>query len=94
MSPKCYIAFNEEDETIKLGSKGVPHSIKLELANFRDKLYGDVSKEVELQSLRLVNNKMTRIKQRKNALNDFFTKYHLMHDRITCKPLQINGEYL
>ena len=94
MSPKCYIAVNEDDYSIKLGSKGVPHSIRLELDNFRDKLYGDVTTEVELQSLRLVKNKMTRVKQRKNALNDFFVKFHVMHDRITCKPLRKNGEYI
>ena len=94
LSPKCYIAYNEDDNSTKLGSKGVPHSIRLELENFRDKLYGDVTKEVELQSLRLVNNQMKRIKQRKNALNDFFTKFHVMNDRITCKPLKKNDEYL
>lgn len=94
LSPKCYFAVNEADLSCKLGSKGVPHSVRLELDHFRDKLYGSVEKSVELRSLRLVNNRMTRITQRKNALNDFFTKFHLMDDKITCKPLKINDMYI
>ena len=88
------MAFNCEDLSTKMGSKGVPHSVKLELNNFRDKLYGDVSKSVELRSLRLINNRMVRTTQRRNALNDFFTKFRLLNDRITCQPLQINGQYI
>ena len=67
LSPKCYLAVNELDSSYKLGSKGVPHSVRLELDHFRDKLYGSVDKSVELRSLRLVNNRMARITQKKNA---------------------------
>ena len=30
----------------------------------------------------------------KEGLNGLFLKFHLEDDLITCKPLQINGEYL
>ena len=94
LSPKCYFAFDESDSSVKLGTKGVPHSIKLELSNFRDRLYGDVPTTVEIRSLRLLNNKMSRVSQRKTALNHYFTKFHVMNDKITCKPLKVENKYI
>ena len=91
LSPKCYIAFDEETKKTKSGTKGVPKSAKLELENFLARLYCGTEYYINLQSLRMINNRMTRTKQRKSALNDLFVKFPVQDDRISCSPLAENG---
>ena len=94
LSPKCYMAYNEETKETKLGTKGVPRSSKLELQNFLDKLYFGTSHCVEIRSLRMINNRMARTKQKRSALSDLFLKFAVQNDRISCAPLCENGEIL
>ena len=91
LSPKCYFAYNEETDETKLGTKGVPRRSKLQLQNFLSKLYFGTDHCVEIRSLRMINNKMTRTKQKRSALNDLFLKFAVQNDRISCKPLSENG---
>ena len=78
-----------------MGSKGVPHSANLELDMYLRRLYMGESFYVELESLRLNKHKeMARIVTSKNCLSDLFVKFHVAHDKVTCSPLKLNGEYL
>ena len=54
LSLKCYFSLNMEDGTVKMGSKGVPHSANLELDMYLRRLYMAEAFYVELQSLRLI----------------------------------------
>ena len=95
LSPKCYFSLNMDDGSVKMGTKGVPHSANLQLDMFVNRLYTGKSFYVELESLRLNKKKeMARIQTRKKCLNDLFVKFHVAHDKVTCSPLKLNGEYL
>ena len=94
LSPKCYLAFNEETLETKSGTKGVPKAAKIELENFLARLYHGTEYFVDLQSLRMVNNRMARTKTRKTALNDLFIKFAVQDDRISCLPLTEDGKFL
>ena len=94
LSPKCYMAYNEETEETKLGTKGVPRSSKLVLQNFLDKLYFGTSHCIEIRSLRMINNRMARTRQTRTALSDLFLKFAVQNDRISCAPLCENGKIL
>ena len=91
LSPKCYMAYNETTEKSKLGSKGVPRLAKLELGNFLSRLYFGTEHIINVRSLRMVNNRMSRTVQKKSALNDLYLKFGVHHDRISCSPLSENG---
>lgn len=94
LSPKCYMAFNQETEETKLGTKGVPRRAKLELDHFLAKLYNKSPHSVDVRSLRMMNNRMARTIQRKSALNDLFLKFSVHSDRVTCSPLREDGVIL
>ena len=94
LSSKCYYAFDEENGTSKIGSKGVPRSSKLEVKNFLDKLYDDKSVCAEIRSLKLHDNEMIRCVQKRSALNALFSKFQIDNDRITCTPLRQNNEII
>ena len=95
LSPKCYFSLDMDDGSVKMGSKGVPHSANLELDMFLKRLYNGESFYVELESLRLNKKKeMARIVTTKSCLSDLFVKFHVAHDKVTCSPLKLNGEYL
>ena len=69
LAPKTYCAYNSEDQTNKIGTKGIPHSLNLSLQAFLSKLYGQQAHTVKLTSLRLDNeNRMSRITQIKKGL--------------------------
>ena len=76
--------------------KGIPHRIPLELKNFREVLYGVCDDHnVQLSTLRLdKNRKMSRYTQHKQGLSDLYVKHHVQSDKITCKPISLNGKYL
>ena len=94
LSSKCYFAWNAENESAKIGSKGVPRTSKLELKNFLDKLYHGTPISAEIRTLQMYKNEMIRSVQKRAALNDLFTKFHINEDRITCTPLKCFGDYI
>ena len=94
LSPKCYMAYNEEDETSKAGQKGVPTSCKITMDQFVQKLYNNEKTTVDMRSLRTVDGQMARTKMTKVALSDLFCKFRVSDDKITCLPLTENNEYL
>ena len=81
----------------KRGTKGIPHSVKVSMDNFRDILY---QKHIErhtisIDSLRLNQNKqMCRTSMTKQGLSDIFVKFPIASDKITCSPLKLNGQYI
>jgi len=93
---KSYLAYDDEKEQQKRSSKGIPHSINLELKAYKDTLYQIGERhEIEFQSLRLSKEKkMARYKLLKKGLSDLFYKMHVDEDRITCSPLKMGDEYL
>ena len=92
LSSKCYFSWNDENQSSKIGSKGVPRSSKLELQNFLDKLYHNTSISANIHTLKMHNHEMIRCLQRRSALNDLFPKFHMDSDRITCTPLRHNNQ--
>ena len=68
LSPKCYYAYNEENNKVKKGTKGVPSNCKLKLQEFKDKLYEDKNSHVTVRSLRSFQNHMSRTAQTKKGL--------------------------
>ena len=95
LSPKTYYSISDDGD-VKMGSKGIPHKLKLRMDQYEQAL--DTKKDnrhhVTINSLRVVNGKMARTSQKKLGLSDIFVKYRVEDDRITCKPLSINGEIL
>ena len=74
---------------------GIPHSEKINIEAFIDKLYGHGEHTVKLRSLRLDQNRvMSRIEQIKKGLTDIFVKFPVDNDMITCRPLKQNMRIL
>ena len=94
LSPKCYTAYDEENNSSKSGTKGVPGSCRLTLEDFRAKLYNDIVKTVDIRSLRTVQGQMSRTTQPRRALNDRYCKFRIDSDRITCRALTENEKYM
>lgn len=94
LSPKCYMAYNEEDETTKAGQKGVPTSCKLTMNQFLQKLYHNENTSINMKSLRSVDGHMARTSMTKVAISDLFCKFRVSDDKITCTPLTENNKYL
>ena len=92
------MAYNSDPnakEKVKCGTKGIPHSEKITLDKFLDKLYHHSCHSVTLRSLRLTSDKvMSRISMEKKGLTDLCVKFPISDDMITCTPLMKNGEYL
>ena len=93
LSPKCYFSLSDDGET-KLGTKGVPHTAKVRLSNFKECLYKGTPYRVEFQTLRKKDNQMSRVKQSRSGLSRIFVKFPVAEDGITCSPLQEDGVYL
>ena len=93
---KSYFSVNLDTENSKRSSKGIPHSIKLTMDEYRDKLFNSSKPHtVEMQSLRLnTDKKMARFKLIKKGLSDLFYKMSVDADKITCTPVKINNVYL
>ena len=94
LSPKCYYAYDAENDMVKKGTKGVPSQCKLKLQEFKEKLYENKTPHVTVRSLRSVQNQMTRTAQTKKGLSSLFCKFYVENDGITCTPLKCNGEYI
>ena len=81
----------------KRGTKGIPHSIRIDIENFRDILYQNRVERhtITFDSLQLNKNKeMCRTQMCKQGLSDVFVKLAVDHDRVTCSPLKHNGQYI
>ena len=92
---KSYTGYNSVTGETKRGTKGIPHSVPLELQQFLDCLYGREKYRFRLQTLQNdINKKMTRMSKEKVGLTDFYVKMHVHDDQITCSPLRINGRLL
>ncbi len=94
LSPKCYFAYNADNDETKCGHKGVPNSAKLELEQYKNKLYNDQTPFVDVRSFRYIDGQMTRIRQTKKGLNTLYCKYRIDSDGITCRPLMENNQFL
>ena len=94
LSPKCYFAYNADNQETKCGHKGVPSSAKLQLEEYKNKLYDNDTPRVEVRSLRYVDGHMTRVCQTKKGLNSLFCKYRIDSDGVTCRPLMENNQFL
>ena len=98
LAPKTYLAHNSDPnakEKVKCGTKGIPHSERITIDKFLDKLYNHTSHSVTLRSLRLNSDKvMSRISTHKKGLTDLCVKFPISDDMITCTPLTKNGVYL
>ena len=93
LSPKCYYTESANGD-VKLGTKGLPHHVKVKIENFRKSLYDGEAYEVELQTLTRKNNQMSRVKMVKSGLSRVFVKFPVQNDSITCTPLQKENTYL
>ena len=93
LSPKCYFTLADDGGT-KIGTKGLPHSAKVTLNDFRNCLKDGTPYNVELQTLTKKNNQMSRVKQVKAGLSRIFYKFPIADDGITCSPLKENDVYL
>lgn len=82
-------------DQVKCGTKGIPHSQKIQLEAFLSKLYGHTDHKVKLTSLRLNKDKvMSRISLIKKGLTDLFVKFPLDDDKITCAPLKLDDHFV
>ena len=94
---KMYKCHDRTTKTDKRSTKGIPHSIKIEMEQFKACLLQTNYKPhfVELNSLRLdANKQMCRTSTYKKGLSDIFIKLHVSSDKISCSPLSINDKYL
>ena len=76
---------------------GVCHSetSRLKLEHFLSCLYENQSYFVQNRGFKCNKDRqMVYYEMNKEGLNNIFCKFHLEDDLITCKPLQINGQYL
>ena len=83
-------------DEIKEAKKGIPHQFKLELAEFKEVLYGeDFKHKVQVKSLRLDRDKrMCRTTLQKSGLTDIHVKMRVEWDRVTCEPLEKDGQFV
>ena len=78
-----------------MGSKGIPHHLKLELDEFKEALYGQSSHKVTIHGLRLNQEKqMCKARLTKRGLTNLFKKFPIASDRISCSPLKKDGQFL
>ena len=84
-------------EGIKKSTKGIPHlheySMETWLSVLLDSSFPQQS--VVINSLRLNYEKvMSRMKMQRNSLSEIFLKMQVQSDRISCTPMQKNGQYI
>ena len=77
-----------------MGSKGIPHHMKLQMQDYENALFTENAHYVQIKSLQLRDGKMARTTTVKAGLCDIFVKYRLDEDGITCSPLSANGKLL
>ena len=91
LAPKTYFAHNSDDDTCKLGSKGIPKTENLEIENYLKNLYTSEAHSVIIRSLRTnQDGLMTRTTTKRVGLGSIFVKFRINDDGITCSPLTHN----
>lgn len=90
LSPKCYILRKDDDEDnmIKIATKGVHADEQLTYEDFLDSLYANTRKLVKQVNFRMRKNvdRMALLEQFKTALNNIFTKFYVHDDHTTITP--------
>ena len=97
LSPKCYFAYNKDEEDKKTGYKGICHAEakKLTLDAYLESLYASTSKPIENRGFKLNKDKqLVYYEQTKNGLNNIFCKFGVQDDYITCHPLTRDDKIL
>ena len=88
LAPKSYICHDFSKNSNKIGKKGIPLIVPLELDEFRDVLYSNLEHFVDVKSLRLNRDKeMVRTSTRKKGLSSITVKLRVGQDLINCHPL-------
>lgn len=93
---KMYICYDRNSDTTKRSTKGIPHSIKVELDRFKECLLNTGEQHfVKINSLRHdPKHQMCRMTTQKRGLSDIFIKLQVGEDKISCLPLRQNGTIL
>ena len=97
LAAKSYMGFDYDTGVSKRATKGIPHSIQMQLQHFRDVLYqtNEDRHIVDINSLRLNKEKiMCRTNCVKQGLSDIFIKLAVDSDKITCLPLKVKQELI
>ena len=98
LSPKCYIIRKDDDpkEAQKIATKGVHADDQLSYDDFINSLYSNTRKTVNQINLRMnkAKDRMALLEQNKTALNNIFTKLHVLDDHTTIIPHTLGSTYL
>jgi hypothetical protein len=97
LAPKSYYALCRDTNISKDGRKGIPNWTDLRLRDFKDILYNKENDKrmAEVRSLRINRDKkMTRTATKKIGLTSIHVKLWVGEDRVTCSPIQFEGEYV
>ena len=96
LSPKTYICENDDENSMKRSSKGIPKQIKLTGERYLNVLLNSAFDNVTINQLRLnyEKNQMCTTSLTKLGLSDICVKVHIADDKITCSPLSKNGKLL
>ena len=91
-----YMCYDAGSDNEKRSTKGIPHSTRIDLNQFKSCLLNQAEQHrFETCNLRLDKNKqMARVKTTKNGLSDIFLKMQVSCDRVTCRPIRLNGDPL
>ena len=88
LAPKSYKVWRSDGEE-KRSSKGIPHSIPLDIAKYQNILLKDDTHRVSIPHLRLSKEKkMMSAVLKKRGLSDIHIKMRVHDDKVTCTPLQ------
>ena len=92
---KAYTAYNAITGEEKKGTKGIPHSVPVDVRQFLKCLYHGDKHRIRLQTLQKdSSHQMTRMSREKVGLTDIYIKHFVADDQITCTPLRVNGRLL
>lgn len=94
---KAYQCQGSTEDDIKRSTKGTPHSHSINQSSFKKALMEELEDEenlVSIRSLGVKNQKIHRYTTTKRMLTSTFYKLQLENDKITTRPLQINGVLL
>ena len=92
-----FSGYDDESETFKRSTKGIPHGVKYQMEQFIQVLFNEnISQDrIEINSLRLNRDKqMSRMKIYKVGLSDIFIKMQVADDKISCSPLKKDNKYI
>ena len=97
LAPKSYNIQCLHTNKNKDGRKGIPNWVDLRMTDFHKVLYASNggTTDTEVRSLRVdKNKKMTRAKTIKIGLSGIHVKLRVDNDRVICKPLREEDNFL